>query len=48
MWVDVLEQDRQSCYDAVKIAGSVLNPDMGYCRESLYQQLLNTTGPILY
>ena len=23
--VDVLEQDRQACYDAVRIAGSVLN-----------------------
>ena len=24
-WVDVLEQDHQACYDAVRIAGSVLN-----------------------
>ena len=23
--IDVLEQDRQACYDAVRIAGSVLN-----------------------
>ena len=23
--VDVLEQDRQACYDAIRIAGSVLN-----------------------
>ena len=36
--VDVLEQDRQACYDAVRIAGSVLNilnPDTVYCRESI-------------
>ena len=27
--VDVLEQDRQACYDAVRIAGSVLNNNNG-------------------
>ena len=28
--VDVLEQDRQACYDAVRIAGSVLNTKSWY------------------
>ena len=44
--VNVLEQDCQACYNAVRIAGSVLNTNSWYC-VLLNWPLLNIAGPIL-